>query len=439
MKNADLVRLHPTDIAEYIEELGAQEQAVTFITLPGYLEGDVFAYLNKQTQENILKSLGNKELAAVLSNMSPDDRTDFFEDFPDHLIKGAVALLSEEERKIALQLIGYVENSVGRMMTPYYIQVRQTWTVTHTLAHIKKHGKKAETLNFIYVVDDEQRLIDDIQIGKLLLADNDTTIAQLMDHQFVSLTSQMHKDDALVIFEKYDRAALPVISEHGILVGIVTFDDILDEIEKRDTEDIQKFGGVEALEEPYVETPLLEMVQKRAGWLVLLFLSEMLTTTAMAHYEHEIQKAVVLALFVPLIISSGGNSGSQAATLIIRAMALKEIALTDWWFVMRREILSGLLLGSILGVIGFLRILVFEYLGYSYGQFYIEIGLTVATALLGIVLWGTLIGSMIPFILKRLGLDPATSSAPFVATLVDVTGLILYFSVAAFFLSGKIL
>jgi magnesium transporter len=261
-----------------------------------------------------------------------------------------------------------------------------------------------------------------------------------MDYGFVSLLSTDKKEDAIITFEKYDRAALPVVSQHGVLVGIVTADDILDTIEQRDTEDIQKFGGLEALDLPYVDTPLSIMIKKRAGWLIILFLSEMLTASAMGYFEAEIQKAVVLALFIPLIISSGGNSGSQAATLIIRAMALQEIKLKDWWFVMRKEILSGFALGGILGVIGFIRIMVWQKSGfYDYGEHWLPIALSVSVSLVGIVLWGTLSGSMIPFVLRRFKLDPATSSAPFVATLVDVTGLIIYFSIAALFLSNKLL
>ena len=436
----ELIQKHPNDIAEIISNLNPQEQTVAFLLLPGHLESEVFAYLDRDTQEHILKSLGNAEIAAVLNNMAPDDRTEIFSEFPDHLIKDAINLLSDDERRIALSLIGYAEDSIGRMMTPYYIQTQVDWTVARTLQHIKKHGRKAETLNFIYVIDNQQKLIDDIPIGRILMAEENMTIGDLLDHEYVSLSSTMKKEDAIAVFEKYDRSALPVVSESGVLVGIVTMDDMLDVLEARDTEDIQKFGGLEALDLPYVDTSIFDMVKKRAGWLVILFLSEMLTATAMGYFEKEIEQTVVLALFIPLIISSGGNSGSQAATLIIRAMALKELGLRDWWFVMRREIFSGLLLGGILGIIGFVRILVWQRSGlYDYGEHWLPVCLTVSFSLLGIVLWGTLSGSMIPFLLRRAGLDPATSSAPFVATLVDVTGLIIYFSVAAVFLSGKLL
>ena len=440
MYTAELENKHPNDIAERIAGLSDDEQAIAFLLLPGHLGGEVFTYFDRPTQEHILKSLGNSQIASLLKSMQPDDRTRLFEDFPDSLIKDAVNLLDEPERKIALTLIGYPEESVGRMMTPYYVQARPNWTVQETLQHIKKHGRKAEMLDWIYVVDNNLRLIDDIKIGKLLMAEPEETIESLMDYEFISLPSITQKEDAIITFEKYDRSALPVVSQNGVLVGIVTVDDILDTIEERDTEDIQKFGGLEALDLPYVDTPLATMIRKRAGWLIILFLSEMLTASAMGYFEKEIERAVVLALFIPLIISSGGNSGSQAATLIIRAMALQEITLRDWWFVMRKEIFSGLALGGILGAIGFVRIFIWQRSGfYDYGQHWFFVAVTVATALVGIVLWGTLSGSMIPFLLRRLKLDPATSSAPFVATLVDVTGLIIYFSIAAIFLNGKML
>ncbi len=435
-----LLDLHPSDIALRISELEGNEQTITFLLLPVHLKAETFAYFESPTQKEILTRLGKEDLAIVLNNLAPDDRTHIFEDFPDVLIKEAISLLNTQQRKVAVNLLGYPEDSVGRLMTPYYIQVKEDWTVAQTLQHIKKHGKKAETLNFIYVVDAEARLIDDIQIGALLMAEADVQIAKLMDQRFVSLHSLLKREKAIEVFKQYDRSALPVVAESGVLVGIVTVDDMLDVIEQEDTEDIQKIGGMEALDLPYVETPLWTMVQKRAGWLVVLFLGEMMTATAMGYFADEIAHAVVLALFVPLIISSGGNSGSQAATLIIRSMALREIELRDWWYVMRKELFSGLLLGGILGTIGFIRILIWQKSGfYDYGIHWLPVAFTVSFSLIGIVLWGTLSGSMIPFLLRRLGLDPATSSAPFVATLVDVTGLVIYFSIAALLLQGKLL
>lgn len=432
--------MHPADIAEAISEMRRRERNLHFLKLSPELKVEVFSFLDINIQEEIVRSMTREDYAEVLNNLEPDDRTELLENFPDELIKYSINLLNDTEKQIALNLIGYKEDSIARLMTPLYIQTKANKTVKQVLQHIKKFGKKAETLNYIYVVDDHNVLIDDLKIGQLLMAEEDTLIADLIDHNFVSLVTTMPMEDAFDIFEKYDRSAMPIITEKGVLVGIVTFDDILDKIKERDTEDIQKFGGMEELDLSYTHTPLAELVKKRAGWLIVLFLGEMLTASAMAYYDQEIEKAVVLALFVPLIISSGGNSGSQAASLIIRAMAIGELKLSDWWYVMRKEIASGLMLGSILGIIGFVRIFIWQEAGiYDYGEYWLYVGLSVSISLLFIVLWGTLSGSIIPFALKKFGMDPATASAPFVATLVDVSGLIIYFTIAAMFLTGKLL
>lgn len=431
---------HPADIAEQLSFFDVKERNIAFIMLNGEKKVEVFSYLDINTQKEIIKSLGDRDLSQVLNNIEPDDRTLLFENFPDDLIKRSINLLSEEEKEIALSLIGYPIDCIARLMTPNYVQARSDWTVKQVFTHIKKFGKKAETLNYIYIVDKHNKLIDDLRIGQLLMADQDDTMLKLMDENFISITTVTPIDTALDIFEKYDRAALPITTEKGVLVGIVTADDILDKMKERDTEDIQKFGGVEGLDLSYTKTSLFELVKKRAGWLIILFVGEMFTASAMGYFDAEIQKAVVLALFVPLIISSGGNSGSQAASLIIRAMALGELKLKDWWYVMRKEILSGFFLGLILGIIGFLRIFIWQQTGlYDYGIYWVWVALSVSVSLIFIVLWGSLSGSLIPFLLRKAGLDPATASAPFVATLVDVTGLIIYFTVAAIFLSGKIL
>lgn len=431
---------HPADIAEQLTEMDNHERNLSFLMLSSEKKTLVFPFLKPGIQIEIIKSLGNKELSDVLNNLPPDNRTKLFENFPDHLIKTSINLLNNEEKEIALNLIGYNKDSVARLMTPHYIQTRPHKTVAQVLEHIKKVGKKAETLNFVYVVDDNNILIDDLRIGQLLMAEPTTKISELMDAHVLAITTTTSIEEAVDIFDKYDRSALPIITESGVLVGIVTFDDILDTVQEQTTEDIHKFGGTEGLDVSYTQSTLLELVKKRAGWLVILFFGEMLTASAMGFFEGEIEKAVVLALFVPLIISSGGNSGSQAASLIIRAMALKELKLKDWWYVMKKELLSGLILGTILGSIGFIRILIWQQTGiYNYGEFWIFVALSVSISLIFIVLWGTLSGSLIPFILRWVNLDPATASAPFVATLVDVTGIIIYFSIAAFFLAGKLL
>ncbi|MDR6158218.1 magnesium transporter [Chryseobacterium sp. SLBN-27] len=440
LNSKDELIFNPADIAETLSELHADERLLAFLKVPKEYKAEVFSHLDPDFQEETIRSIGSDEVSEILNAMTPDDRTALFEDFPDELIKYSINHLNPQERRIALKLLGYDSDSIARLMTPYYIQIRKEWTIKRCLQQIKKVGSKVETMNYLYVVDERNRLIDDIALGSLLLAEEDTLVSEITDNHFVAITTTTSKEDAVQYFEKYDRAALPIVTESGVLVGIVTIDDILDQIEQQNTEDIQKFGGLEALDVPYTQTSLIEMVKKRGMWLIILFFSEMLTASAMGYFEDEIQKAVVLALFVPLIISSGGNSGSQAATLIIRAMALQEIGLKDWWYVMRKEIFTGLFLGSILGIIGFLRIMIWHKAGFfDYGIHWAFVGLSVGFSLVLIVLWGTLSGSMVPFILKKLKLDPATSSAPFVATLVDVTGLIIYFSVAGLFLTGKLL
>lgn len=440
MNSTHELTFNPADIAERLSELPADERLLAFLKVPKQYKADVFSHLDPDFQEETIRSIGSDDVSEILNAMTPDDRTALFEDFPDELIKYSINHLNPQERRIALKLLGYNSDSIARLMTPYYIQIRKEWTVKRCLQQIKKVGKRVETINHLYVVDERNHLIDDLALGSLLLVEEDTLVSELTDNQFVAIKTTTSKEDAVTYFEKYDRTALPIITEAGVLVGIVTIDDILDQIESQNTEDIQKFGGLEALDLPYTQTSLIEMIKKRGTWLIILFFSEMLTASAMGFFEDEIQKAVVLALFVPLIISSGGNSGSQAATLIIRAMALQEIGLKDWWYVMKKEIFTGLVLGGILGIIGFLRIMVWHKTGFfDYGMHWIYVGLSVGVSLVMIVLWGTLSGSMVPFILKKLKLDPATSSAPFVATLVDVTGLIIYFSVAGLFLTGKLL
>ena len=439
MNTQELI-FNPADIAETLSELPVKERVLAFLKIPKQYKAEVFSHLDPDFQEETIRSIGSEEVSEILNAMTPDDRTALFEDFPDELIKYSINHLNPQERRIALKLLGYNADSIARLMTPYYIQIRKEWTVKRCFQQIKKVGKKMETMNHLYVVDERNKLIDDIAIGSLLLAEEDTLISEITDNHFVAITTTTSKEDAVQYFEKYDRTALPIVTEAGVLVGIVTIDDILDQIEQQNTEDIQKFGGMEALDEPYRQTHWFEMIKKRGFWLILLFLFQMLTASAMGFFEDEIQKAVVLTLFVPLIISSGGNTGSQAATLIIRAMALQEITVKDWWLVIKKEIVTGMVLGGLLGVFGFFRIMLWQYVGwFDYGQYWEFIGVSVGISLMMIVMWGTLSGSMVPFVLKRFKLDPATSSAPFVATLVDVTGLVIYFSVAGLLLSGKLL
>ena len=434
-----LDRWLPAEVAALLEELTDEEDIAGFRLLRGPQRVRVFEYLEPPVQRQLLRSMDVAEIGSVLNDIAADDRTDLLASLPDAERANFLKLLDDEQRAIAQSLLQYPEGSVGRLMSPDCIAVRSHWTIQHVLEHIRQHGHDCETLNVVYVVNAEQHLIDDLRIRQVLLADPLAALQSIMDENFVALSATDPKRSAVDVFKRYDRTALPVTDAEGKLLGVVTIDDVLDVAEQAATEDAQKFGGLEALSEPYNTTPLLTMVKKRATWLIVLFLGELLTATAMGYFEHEIAKAVVLALFVPLIISSGGNSGSQAATLIVRALALGEIALKDWKKVFQRELFSGCVLGLILGVIGFSRIAVWSLFSDVYGPYWPLIGVTVGLSLVGIVLWGTLSGSMLPFVLKRCGLDPATSSAPFVATLVDVTGLVIYFTVAMVVLRGTLL
>jgi len=429
----------PADLADLIFELPDHEQVIIFRLLSTELAADTFEHLDFDVQEQLLKAMGKGEVTAILNEMSPDDRTALLEELPSSAAKQLIHLLDAEERKTALTLLGYPENSVGRLMTPDYIAVKPEWTIEESLKYIRENGRDSETLNVVYVLDEKGKLVDDIKIREFILASPEKKVIDLMDESFVALNVNDDQEKSVDLFKKYDRVALPVIDNSGNLIGIVTVDDVLDVAEEEATEDIHKIAGVAALEEPFHTISILSMVRKRAIWLTILFVAQILTAVAMGFFENEISRAVVLSIFIPLVISSGGNSGSQAATLVIRAMAVGEINLSDWWLIMRREILSGLLLGGILGAIGFLQVAILANLFHVISSYWFLIGITVLISLVGIVLWGTISGSMLPFILKKLGADPATSSAPLIATLCDVTGLVIYFTVAILVLSGTLL
>ncbi|AMQ00086.1 Magnesium transporter [Pedobacter cryoconitis] len=430
--------LNISDVEHLIDEL--PQYAVKFIdTLSVKRAVNVFRILDFPTQEKIIKKLPGEKLAQLINLLPPDDRTSLFSELKGDAVKKLIILLPAKDRVEALSLLGYKEDSVGRLMTPDYIAVKTDWTVKRVLEHIRKYGKDSETIDVIYVIDENGILLDDIRIREILLANPEVPVGELTDNRSIALNANDPQEEAINVFRMNNRVALPVTDDNHVLLGIVTVDDILWIANEEYTEDMHKIGGTQALDEPYLDMPIFGLFKRRIGWLVVLFLGEMLTATAMAHFEADIAKAVVLAMFVPLIISSGGNSGSQASTLIIQAMALGEITIGDWWRVMRREIISGLMLGLVLGSIGFLRIFVWTLFSNLYGPHWALIGVTVGVALVGVVLWGSLAGSMLPLLLKKLGADPATSSAPFVATLVDVTGLIIYFSVAVMFLTGVLL
>ncbi|CAN5504322.1 magnesium transporter [soil metagenome] len=439
-KLQSLVRNSPAPaLALVIRSFPTAKQVVVFRILPRELAASAFEFLTVDEQRDLLRAMGKEEIAKILNDMAPDDRTSLFEELPASVTKQLLFLLSPEERATAIKLLGYPEGSVGRLMTPNYIEIKATLTVQQVLDYVREHGGDSETLNVLYVVDEQGRILDDIRIRDFLLAPVTRLVSDLMDYRYVCLRAADSQERAVQIFKDEDRKALPVVDSGGFLLGIVTIDDVLSVAETAATKDIQRIGGTESLDEPYMQIALTTMVKKRAGWLVVLFLGELLTATAMGFFEGEIAKAVVLALFVPLIISSGGNSGSQATTLIIRALALGEVTLRDWTRVLRREIITGLLLGLVLGSIGFLRIGIWSAFSTIYGPHWLLVACTVGVSLVGIVMWGSIAGSMLPFVLRKVGFDPATASAPFVATLVDVTGLIIYFSVALTFLKGTLL
>ncbi|MBE7173077.1 MAG: magnesium transporter [Williamsia sp.] len=431
--------LNISDVAELIYEF--EDYASQIIgNMSIHRAASVFKIIDISIQKTIIQELPPFQTAELLNELPADDRTAFLGELPSEVVKELIKTLDPEERRITLSLLGYPEGSVGRLMTPDYIAVNSDWSIEEVLAHIREVGRDSETIDVIYVVNDKGEFVDDIRIREIILAPPDKIVSDIIDDRYITLNVNDDQELANQTFKMNNRVALPVVDNNNILLGIVTIDDMLWVASEEFSEDIQKIGGTEALDEPYLEIPLLRLFKKRITWLVVLFLGEMLTATAMGYFEDEIGKALVLTLFIPLIISSGGNSGSQASTLIIQAMATDEISVTDWWRVMRREILSGLLLGITLGAIGFIRVLAWAHLfPNAYGNYSMLVALVVGFALVGVVLWGSLSGSMLPIILKRLGADPAVSSAPFVATLVDVTGLIIYFSVAFVLLKGTLL
>jgi len=427
------------DVAEAIDRLSDEGEAIAFRLLDRERASEVFEHLSFDAQEHLLHTLSDADAAAVLEEMSADDRTALLEELPGKVTARLLNLLSVDERARAVQLLGYPEDSIGRLMTPDYVRVKPGWSVAEALAHVRVYGADSETLNVVYVTGPGRVLIDDLRIRQLLTVDPGTRIEALMDHAFVALRVSDEQETAVALFRRHDRTALPVVDGAGVLVGIVTVDDVLDVQEREATEDIQMLGGVQALDDPYLQVSIWTMVRKRGTWLVILLFGGMLTAEAMAYYEDELASAVVLAIFLPLIIASGGNSGSQAATLITRALALGEVRLADWWLVMRREIASGLLLGLVLGVLGAVRIAVWALAFEAYGPHWPLVAATVGLSLVGVVVWGSLSGSLLPLLLKRLGADPATSSAPFIATIVDVTGIIIFFTIAMWILGGTLL
>jgi len=428
------------DVAELLEELDTEVAIVIFRLLKKQKAADVFTYLSSSKGLELMDKFTAQQLSEVMSNLEPDERVALMEELPGHLTQRVMNSMNPDDRKQVQKLLGYPDESVGRLMTPRYVKVKKDWTVQKAMTHVREFGHSVETVNVIYVVDEQQHLIDDLRLNQLILADPEAKIETLMDKSFEALSAFDDQEDAVKMLSKYDRVAMPVVDSDGILVGIVTVDDVIDVAEEETTEDMQLMAGMDALDDYYSQTSVFHMIRKRIGWLAFLFVGQLLTTTAMGAYQGVIKSAVFLSLFVPMIISSGGNTGSQASTLIIRALSTDDIELTAWFKVLRRELLSGLMLGCIMAILGFFIILGWGYLASGvFNQELVLSALVVALSLICVVLWGNISGSMLPFILSRIGLDPAVTSGPFVSTLSDVTGIIIYFSIAIFLLKGIVL
>lgn len=429
----------PNKIAQILTSQKETIRNMIFGTLEHPLQSEVFENFSTRIQMQLLPTLSSAQTANLLNALTPDDRTAFLQDMPRPFVNDLIKYLPIEDRKETLTLLGYPEGSIGRLMTPDYIAIKPDWDAKEVLDHLLEYGHDSETISLLYVIDDHGKLIDDIKLRDFLFVPRNQKVENLMDNHFVALAVDDDDETAINLFSNVDRVALPVVDNQGILLGIVTIDDILRLSDKEATEDIQRLGGQEALDEPYMETPFLSLMKKRSGWLVILFVGEMLTATALGYFEDELSKAVILALFLPLIISSGGNAGSQATTLIIRALALGEIKLKDWWKILRRELASGVFLGITLGVIGFARVAIWSQFSTIYGEHWVLIAATLFFSLIGVVLCGTITGAALPLILRKCGVDPAAASAPFVATVVDVAGLVIYFLTAIAILSGTVL
>ena len=419
--------------------LRRSQRVERFEALPRELMDNFFLALDAPAQASLLMALPEGERRLYMRLLAPDDAADLVQSSTERSRSYLMDLLDDKSKQEVTALLAYRTDVAGGLMNPRFARLRPDLTIDQALTYLRQQIGQVETIHYGYVLDDQQKLLGVVSLKDLVSAGPDKTVKDVMTTRPYTLSENSNQADATHLFTQHGLKAIPVLDDQGHMKGVITADDLIDVLREQDTEDMLKLGGMEALDGPYFETTFLAMIKKRAGWLVILFLGEMLTATAMNHFEHEIERAVVLSLFIPLLISSGGNSGSQATSLIIRALALREVRLRDWWRVIRREVMAGIMLGAILGVVGFARIIVWQMLWQTYGQHYLLIALTIAFSLLGVVTFGTLAGSMLPFILRKCGLDPASASAPFVATLVDVTGLIIYFTVAKVILTGTLL
>ena len=428
-----------TELSQQWTDLSDPERLETFRKLPRDRAEEFFLGLSSWDQVRLLLALPDSERRSWLRLLPPDDAADLLQLAPEEERPSLAAQLDDVTRREVSALLAYKEDAAGGLMNPRFARLRPDMTTDEAISYLRRQVDQLETVHYVYALDGSQHLLGVLSFRDLFTADRSKLVRDIMRTEFVSVSEHTDQEIVARLFSKHHLLAIPVLDSAGRMQGIVTADDIVDVVEQEASEDIQKVGGTEALEGPYLQMRFWQMVKKRAGWLTILFVGEMLTATAMGHFEEEIQRAVVLALFVPLIISSGGNSGSQATTLVIRAMALGELRLRDWWKVVSRELVTGIVLGSVLAAIGMTRIVLWQAIGKSYGEHYLLIGSTVACSLIGVVLFGTVAGSMLPFVLRRMGLDPASASAPFVATLVDVTGLVIYFTIASVILTGTLL
>ncbi len=420
--------------------LSMEERIEGFEVLQRDDADNFFLQLSARDRMQLLLALPIGERRLWIRLLAPDDAADVIQEAPAEERDNLLSLLDNSSRREVKGLLDYAEDEAGGLMNTRYSRLRADMTVDEAISYLRRDARTREkTVYYVYVVDATEHLLGVVSFRDLIVVPGDKLVKDVMRTEVISAPDDLDQEALSKLFMRHHLLMMPIVDAQGRIEGVVTVNDIVDVVQEEATEDIQKLGAVEALDEPYLEISLLRMIRKRAGWLAALFLGEMLTATAMGQFEAEIAHAVVLALFVPLIISSGGNSGSQATTLVIRAMALGEIRLRDWWRVIRREMITGLGLGLILATIGLIRIVSWQVMFHAYGEHYFLVALTVAFSLVGVVLWGSVAGSILPFILRGLGFDPASASAPFVATLVDVTGLVIYFSVAAVVLNGTLL
>ncbi len=439
---ADQTRLDTDELREAWSLLPHDDRAEGFRLLAAQDAEEFFLDLPAGDQYDLLTALSPAERRLWLRLLPPDDAADLIQQAEEDERRSLLNLLDDSTRREVTALLAYEEDEAGGLMSSRFARVRPDMSVDESISYLRRQALSeidVETFYYIYVLDHERRLSGVVSLRDLFSARGDLRVSDVMTRDFVSVPEELDQEEVARMFADYDVVALPVVDDAGRMVGIVTVDDIVDVVQEEATEDVQKYGGMEALDEPYMRTPFFDLMRKRAGWLSLLAVGEMMTATALGFFETEIQKAAVLTLFLPLIISSGGNSGSQASTLVIRAMTIGEVRLRDWWRVARREVMAGVVLGCVLGILGFIRIVTWEMLGISHHAHSTLIAVAVFFSLIGVVLFGTLAGSMLPFVLRALKFDPASASAPLVATLVDVTGLVIYFLVASIVLSGVLL